>query len=1126
VHYAMSICRAVTPARSRSRILCLVTLVVLVGAGVTLLASGAATGKGSRTAGGRPTGGGTSATLTLHQASALTLALSPDHKTISMNLLGNLWTLPASGGTATRTTSLQQDTAYPDWSPDGTTIAFQSYKSGTFHIWAMNPDGSNVRELTDGFYDDREPQFSPDGTKIAFSSDRPPDGAPAGTATGSYNIWTLTLATGQLTEVTHQSGGANDYYPTWTPDGKQITYVDTSHAIESINADGTGTATTLYSDPANTFYSPTWSPDGKSLAYTELDNHGTLTQLFVNGNPVSGNEDVFAFPARWASNDSLIYAANGQIMQRSLSTGNAQAIPFSAQVSFNRASYPMKTHDFNSTARQPATGILSPELSPDGRHVAFVALNQLYVMKIGHKPVALTHTPWAKATPVWSPDGRYLAYSSDQDGPMAIYIRNVDTGATRRLTAPFTGAQAKLAWSPDGQKIAFESALDNEGGSQALYVADVASGQFKEIFGPGNAKGAQYEIAFEPGAPSWGPDSNTIALAVQQSYSTRFREGESEIATVNATTGEIHEYLAGGSQSPYETFTNRVEGDGPVWSPDGKYMAYVMDDVLWVMPVDATGAPTGPPRQITNEVADQLSWSGDSQHILYDSAGTLRMVSVNGGAPTTVPVRLNWRPQSAPAGEKVIHAGTVWTGTSSAEQHNVDIVVVGNHIVSVGPARPRAAYRGHVQYVDASNDTVIPGLWDAHSHENMDQPFAGNRRDRLELAMGVTSEISMGDEAYHSLEQVESQQSGATLGPRYFWGGEPVDGRRIFYSWMRADPNMTTLQRTLGRLAALKPDMLKTYVRLPNSMEQIAINAGHQMGVPSFSHYFWPALEFGQDGTSHWATQRLGYQIATSNGGIAYDDTIQLYGQSNMSITNTPFFGVQYLENVNGQPILSDPRLKELLSPWQYALAEHEYAAPPLSAASLASIRGWSQADAKILNAGGTVLGGTDNPIGIGNWGTVVAASVMAHTGLSNYQSLRAFTVEPAKVMGVLNQIGTIQPGMIADMDIIHGNPLQDIETIANDDYVMQNGRLYTEQDLIGPYANVQLNTAPASATQVSVALAEAQTLSHGKHPWATVGEVAKLQQLSLYLCHPESGSDPLAATASTDVATLGAPEY
>ncbi len=1122
MHYAMSICRAVTPARSRSRVLCLLSLVVLVGAGITLVASGAATGKGSRAAAGRPTGGGASATLTLHTASALTLALSPDGKTISMNLLGNLWTLPASGGTATRTSSLQQDTAYPDWSPDGKTIAFQSYKSGVFHIWAMNPDGSNVRELTSGNYDDREPQFSPDGTRIAFSSDRPPDASPAGTATGSYNVWTLTLATGQLTEVTHQSGGANDYYPTWTPDGKQITYVDTSHAIESTSADGTGTPTTLYSDPVNTFYSPTWSPDGNRLAYTELDQQGTLTQLFVNGNAVSGKEDVFAFPARWASSDSLIYAADGKIQQRSLSAGTVQPIPFAATVSFNRASYPMKTHDFNSTAKQPATGVLSPELSPDGHHVAFVALNQLYVMKIGHKPVALTKTPWAKATPAWSPDGKYLAYASDKDGPMAIYIRNIDTGATRRLTAPFTGAQAKLAWSPDGRKIAFESALDSEAGSQALYVAHVRGGQFRQIFGPDNAKGAEYEIAFEPGAPSWGPDSNTIALAVQQSYSTRFREGESEILTVNATSGETHEY----NPYPYETITNRVEGDGPVWSPDGKYMAYVLDDVLWVLPVTSAGAPAGPARQLTNEVADQLSWSGNSQHILYDSAGTLRMVSVNGGAPTTVPVHLNWRPQPAPAGEKVIHAGTVWTGTSDSEQHNVDIVVVGNHIISVGPARARSAYHGNVQYINASKDTVIPGLWDAHSHENMDQPFAGNRRDRLELAMGVTSEISMGDEAYHSLEQVESQESGATLGPRYFWGGEPVDGQRIFYSWMRADPNMTTLKRTLGRLETLKPDMLKTYVRLPNSYEQIAINAGHQMGVPSFSHYFWPALEFGQDGTSHWATQRLGYQIATSNDGTAYDDTIQLYGQSNMSITNTPFFGVQYLEKVNGQPILSDPRLESLLSPWQYALAEQEYAAPPLSAASLASIRGWSQADAKILAAGGTVMGGTDNPIGIGNWGTDVAVSVMANTGLSNYQALQAFTVEPAKVMGVLNQVGTIQPGMIADMDIIRGNPLHHIQTIANDDYVMQNGRLFTGQELIGPYANVQLNTPPASSTQVSVALAEAQTLLHGKHPWATVGEVAKLQQLSIYLCHPESGSDPLAATASTDVATLGAPEY
>src|SRR6267154_485368 len=109
------------------------------------------------------------------------VAISPDHKTLIMDLQETLWSLPIAGGTAKRLTDPFLEPARPDWSPKGDLVAFQSFKGGTFHIWLMKPDGTGVRQLTDGHGDDREPRFSPDGTRVAFSSDR--------AFRGNYDIW-------------------------------------------------------------------------------------------------------------------------------------------------------------------------------------------------------------------------------------------------------------------------------------------------------------------------------------------------------------------------------------------------------------------------------------------------------------------------------------------------------------------------------------------------------------------------------------------------------------------------------------------------------------------------------------------------------------------------------------------------------------------------------------------------------------------------------------------------------------------------------------------------------------------------------------------------------------------------
>jgi len=141
--------------------------------------------------------------VTLHEGTSMAAAVSPDGRTIAIDLLGTLWTLPASGGVATPITDISMDARQPSWSPDGTRLAFQAYRSSTWQIWTIRADGTDLRAVTTGPYDDREPAWSPDGQRIAFSSDR----------SGTYDVWVLTLASGEVSQVT--ADPSNEFHPSW-----------------------------------------------------------------------------------------------------------------------------------------------------------------------------------------------------------------------------------------------------------------------------------------------------------------------------------------------------------------------------------------------------------------------------------------------------------------------------------------------------------------------------------------------------------------------------------------------------------------------------------------------------------------------------------------------------------------------------------------------------------------------------------------------------------------------------------------------------------------------------------------------------------------------------------------------
>ncbi|WP_271553768.1 amidohydrolase family protein [Bradyrhizobium sp. CCBAU 45394] len=502
---------------------------------------------------------------------------------------------------------------------------------------------------------------------------------------------------------------------------------------------------------------PSWSPDG-DLTYFILNN-GTVQLHGPRGIIVQG-EDIFPFRTSWLPTGEFIYTSSGKIRRRGLETAESSVSEFSAQLSIVKPKYQRVRRDFDSVASRPVLGIGSPALSPDGRNIAFRALSDIWTMTIGDQPRRVCRDGFHKSDPAWSPDGRWLPYSSDRGGKLDIWLRDLRTGEDPQLTH-LSDAGLSGSWSQDGRSIAF---LDQAG---SLYTIEIESGTVQKVYGP----------LWEPGRPSWGPNGRTIALAAFKPYSASYREGLSEILTVDRMTGNV-EYQ---SPLPHRSLSTRGD-DGPVWSPDGTKIAFALASLLWIASVDARGRLTGAPRMINAEVTDAPSCSGDSKTLLYRCNGSLRLLAAEGGKPQIVPLSLHWA-MAKPAGRTVLRVGRFWDGRSPDLRENVDVLIDSNKIAGI-VSQDGNAY-GDAKIVDAPRSIAMPGLMDMHTHRQMQGYSYGDRQGRLWLSLGITTTRSVGSPAYHMVEDRESIDSGARVGPRHFATGEAIDGSRIFYNFRR-----------------------------------------------------------------------------------------------------------------------------------------------------------------------------------------------------------------------------------------------------------------------------------------------------------------------------------------------------
>lgn len=207
---------------------------------------------------------------------------SPDGEWIAFSMRGDLWKVPAEGGTAI---ALTQGPGYyfePAWSPDGETLAFSVDRGEQFDVGLVSAEGDSVRRIVTDGHVDVEPTWGPEGTSLYFVSDRGGE---------DLDIFSIDPATGDVASVV--AGEGNQIQPDVSPDGQSLVYVS---PVEGKPGSGglwvkslpDGEPTMIHYEETRYRAAPTWTPDGESLLYVSdrAGNNNVATLPAEGGTPI------------------------------------------------------------------------------------------------------------------------------------------------------------------------------------------------------------------------------------------------------------------------------------------------------------------------------------------------------------------------------------------------------------------------------------------------------------------------------------------------------------------------------------------------------------------------------------------------------------------------------------------------------------------------------------------------------------------------------------------------------------------------------------------------------------------------------------------------------------------------
>jgi len=1008
----------------------------------------------------------------------ISVDVSPDGNSLVFDLLGDLYVLRMEGGVAQALTRGMAFDSQPRFSPDGGQIVFVSDRDGSENIWLMDANGRDeprqLTEDTDTVF--VSPEWTPDGAGIVASRTGvvrnslmellfyPLDGS-APTSLVNANDHGLTAVGAAF--------GADARHVYFAQKSKELQYYSQIGQYQLAVLDRDSGEIRPFSNIQGGGLRPVVSPDGRWLVYASRLHADTGLRLrdLSNGRErwllrSAEFDDQTAQHASWdlmpgasftPDSKALVTTLGGKLWKVAIPSGERTPIPFSVEVA-QPLGPAVKTDRRLAGGPVRARRVSSPALSPNGRRVAFSALGRIWVMDLPDgKPRRLTDIDEGEFHPSWSPDGRQIVYASWKDMAEAGHVYSVgDDGRRVRLTreAAFYGWPT---FAPDGRRIAVLTM------SRQAWIEDLLS--YGESMYPRSRPRA--ELSWLPaeggelhrvmplyglGQPQFTHDPERIFVF----QNPKGLPGGGELVSARLDGSDFRVHATG--QLDSNDWPDEDEGRGapfnsPIISPSGRQLLVQAERQIYLVtltdnseePVEVSldfPRPGQSVQRISEAGGEFAGWRFDGREAVFSLGADLFRYQLDSATLQRAKIKIE-RPRQVPEGSILLSGARVITMRGDEILPKADILITRNRITALG-AHGELKVPDGVERLELAGKTILPGFLDIHNHQGSVQETRVIQPWEFitSLAYGVTTGYDTGAAGPSLVDYADLVEIGEFVGPRFFGTGGILLPHNVDDLNDLKDARDLVQRYTTGNGL----DGIKQYSFGDRRKRQLLLTAAVEANVPAHTegngenkpgiteiidgytthqHYFTIAPLY-RDVVELIARSGVGYvpTLLITHGAVGSEE----YFYSRMTVHDDP-----KLARLTPAPFLDrQARRREFI--WAQWMHDEEFKFPRFARSAGAVIR-----------AGGLVgVGAHGQRQGLGyHWELWSLAS-----GMSNHDALRAATILGARIIGLEQDLGTIEPGKMADLVILNANPLEDIRNSAAISYVVKNGVVYSGETL------------------------------------------------------------------------------